>query len=337
MTHLLDLSLEEVGKKLGAVAYRPDQILGWVFSKRVRNFSDMSDLPQVLRNELSSSYLLRKVSVHSREESRLDGTVKLTFGAGKKEQFSCVLLPEKNYQSLCISTQVGCAWACKFCASGLVPFERNLSPGEILDQIFWAEESSKRKVRNVLFMGMGEPLSNYAGTIGAIRWLLSPKGFGLSPSRIVLSTTGLAPQILKISKEKMGVNLALSLHAPDDALRKKIMPKSSQFSIRDILAASKMYLQENGGEFTVEYILLKGVNDGAEHAQALAKILHTARFPVPPKINLIPQNPVPGISFSASTKERSQEFFNILKSKKFTVHTRRPKGQDLEAACGQLQ
>lgn len=319
------------------MAYRRDQVLGWIFDKRVRNFSDMSDLPQGLRDELSSSYSLRKVSVCSLDESRLDGTVKFTFQAENAGKFSCVLLPEKNYQSLCISTQVGCAWACKFCASGRVPFERNLSPGEILDQVLWAEESSKKKVRNVLFMGMGEPLSNYAGTVGAIRWLTSPKGFGLSPSRIVLSTTGLAPQILKISKEKLGVNLALSLHAPDDALRKKIMPKSSQFPIRDILAACKIYLQENGGEFTVEYILLKGVNDGDEHARALAKLLHTARFPAPPKINLIPQNPVPGISLAASTKERSQTFFNLLKEKKFTVHTRRPKGQDLEAACGQLQ
>jgi len=334
LTHLLDFSLEEFEKKLGNQTYRSNQILGWVFGKRVRNFLDMSDLPQGMRTELSSSYSLRKLSIHSQYESRLDSTVKLTFNESK---FSCVLLPEKTYQSLCISTQVGCAWACKFCASGLVPFERNLSPGEILDQIFWAEEISGKKIRNILFMGMGEPLSNYAGTVGAIRWLLNPSGFGFSPSRIVLSTTGLAPQILKISKEKLGVNLALSLHAPDDALRKKIMPKSSQFPIRDILSACKTYLQENGGEFTIEYILLKDVNDSTLHAQSLAKLLLASRFSVPPKINLIPQNPVPGIALSASTSSQSQAFFNLLKMKKFTVHTRKPKGQDLEAACGQLQ
>ncbi|OGR87317.1 MAG: 23S rRNA (adenine(2503)-C(2))-methyltransferase [Elusimicrobia bacterium RIFCSPLOWO2_01_FULL_60_11] len=337
MTHLLDFSPEEVGKKFGGEAYRTDQVLDWVFTKRVRAFGDMTSLPQGLRAALPKSFALRTTTVARSDISGQDSTAKFTLETGDKKHFACVLLPEGRYQSLCISSQVGCAWACAFCASGLVPLERNLTSGEILDQVFWAEESSGKKIRNVLFMGMGEPLANPEGTAGAIRWLLSPKGFGLSPSRVILSTTGLAPQILKISKERFGISLALSLHAPDDVLRKRIMPKSAMFPIQDILTACKAYVQENDAEFTVEYILLKDVNDSPGHARALAKLVRGARFPYLPKINLIPQNPVPGISLTGSTPERSQAFFNLLKAQRFTVHTRKPKGQDLGAACGQLQ
>ncbi len=297
----------------------------------------MTNLPEALRQGLASEFTLRKTSVAAQDESRIDGTVKFTLETLEKQQFPCVYLPHGDYQSLCISTQVGCAWACAFCASGLVAFERNLSPGEILEQIFWAEERTGAKIRNVLFMGMGEPLANYSGTVQTIRWLTSPHGFAFNPARIVLSTTGLAPQILKLSEEKLKVNLALSLHAPDDALRQKIMPKSSKFPIRDVLQACKKYLQENGGEFTIEYILLKDVNDEPRQAQALADLLTAARFPVPPKINLIPQNPVPGITLGPSTETRSKNFFDILKRQHFIVHTRKPQGQDLAAACGQLQ
>ena len=297
----------------------------------------MTSLPEELRQDLHKNYALRKVQIAKKEESRLDGATKLTHETTEGQQFPCVFLPHGHYQSLCISTQVGCAWACTFCASGLVAFERNLSPGEVLDQIFWAEEATGQKIRNVLFMGMGEPLANYSGTAGAIRWLTSPHGFKFTPSRIVLSTTGLAPQILKISREKLKVNLALSLHAADDALRLKIMPKSGKFPIADILAACNKYWRENGSEFTIEYILLKDVNDSKVHAEALADLLEKARLPALPKINLIPQNPVPGIALAPATVERARSFFNMLRRRKFNVHTRKPQGQDLEAACGQLQ
>lgn len=333
-THLLDLPFEKLQETF---SYRARQICDWVFTKRAREFKEMTSLPSDLRFSLSSRFAVRGTSVLKKEESQRDGTTKFTLKTREGSPFPCVFLPRGGYQSLCISTQVGCAWACAFCASGLVAFERNLTAGEILDQVFWAEECTGKKIRNVLFMGMGEPLANLGGTLAAIRWLKSPRGFALNGSRIVLSTTGLAPQILKISKEKPGVQLALSLHAPTDDLRRKIMPKSAKFSIQEVLSACKTYGQENGGAFTIEYILLKDVNDRPEHARALADLLIRARFPKLPKVNLIPQNPVPGIALGPATEARAREFFRILKSTGFLVHTRKPQGQDLEAACGQLQ
>ena len=333
--HLLDLSYEELKEKLGD-SYRLRQVCEWVFEKRARSFEDMTSLPLDLRRELDSQAALRNLQVERTEESRIDRTSKFTFKTCDKQNFSCVFLPHKSYNSLCISTQLGCAWECSFCASGLIPFSRNLTSGEILDQIFLVEEQSGRKIRNVLFMGMGEPLSNYSGTVRTIRWLTSPHGFKMNPSRIVLSTTGLAPQIAKISGEKLQVNLALSLHAPNEALRKKIMPKSSRFPIPDVLAACKKYWQENGGEFTVEYILLRGVNDRKIHAEELSRLLLSARFPSLPKINLIPQNPVGTIALQPSLPQAAEAFFAHLKKKNFNVHTRKPQGQDLDAACGQL-
>ncbi len=334
--HILDLEFEELKKKLPS-AFRAQQIADWIFTKGAETFDEMTNLPQDLRSSLKRDFALRKTTLAKTELSKRDGTLKLILQTQEGQQYPCVFLPHGHYQSLCISTQVGCAWECSFCASGLVKFERNLTPGEILEQILYAEKTTGKKIRNILFMGMGEPLANYAGTVGTIRWLTSLHGMGFQPSRIVLSTTGLAPQILKLSKENLRVNLALSLHAPDDILRKKIMPKSSKFPIKDVLAACKTYWQENGGEFTIEYILLKDINDQPAHAEALANLLTSARFPALPKINLIPQNPVGGIALGPSTESRAKNFFDLLKKRHFIVHTRKPQGQDLEAACGQLQ
>ena len=355
--HLLDFDYAELEKsepEFKAAKYRLSQVCDWVFGRRAESFVEMSNLPADLREDLSRRFVLRRLAVSRAERSRLDGTVKLTFEApdhgrtshndlepalprgGSVGGFSAVFLPHKGYNTLCISTQVGCAWKCGFCASGLVPFQRNLSSGEILDQVFRSEKETGEKVANILFMGMGEPLANFEGTVRSIGWMTSPKGLKMNPGRITLSTTGVAPMIEKLARLKTRVNLALSLHAPTDELRRKVMPVSSKFPIKEVLAACKVFQTENGSDFTIEYILLKGVNDDAAAADRLAMLLRSARFSPLPKINLIPHNPVEGVPYHAPDAARVQAFFDHLKGRKFVVHTRKPQGQDIEGACGQL-
>ncbi len=337
--HLLDRNSAELKadfSRQGWEPYRSGQVVEWFFRKRASSFEDMSSLPAPIRRNLSKLYDLRKLPKPRADHSRTDRTVKFTFDAGVKEGFSCVFLPHEGYNSLCISTQAGCAFRCGFCASGLVPFERNLSPGEIIDQILWAEEMSGEKIQNVLFMGMGEPLANYENTVRAIRWMIDPKGLAMNPKRITLSTTGLAPQIKKLADEKLNVNLALSLHAPNDKLRAEIMPVSSKFSIAEVLRECKNYQSKNSGDFTIEYILLKNTNDNAKQADELDRLLQAFRFAKSAKINLIPNNPVPTLKYQAPDKSRVDAFFSLLKKKKYIVHCRKPQGQDIGAACGQL-
>lgn len=341
--HLLDLSyneLEEIFSDIIKDQYRLPQVCKWLFEQRTVSFDTMSNLPISLRNMLSKKFFLRTLTIIKHDRSRLDETIKFTFasnhGTDDKNNFSAVFLPHFNYNSLCISTQVGCAWKCKFCASGLIPFQRNLSSGEILDQIFLTEEETKLKIQNILFMGMGEPLANYQETLKTIQWLSSSHGFKINPHRITLSTTGLAPQIKKIAEQKTRVNLALSLHAPTDDLRKKIMPISARYMIRDIMDACKFYQQKNNSDLTIEYILLKNVNDQLKHAEQLAKLIQSVQFDQQPKINLIPYNPVSSLSFQTSEPGMSSSFFKYLKQKRFIVHTRKPQGQDINASCGQL-
>lgn len=337
--HLLDISFKELEEELSnfhSEQYRARQICEWIFIRRVTSFDLMANLPALLRRSLSERFVLRRLQITHQEKSRLDRTTKFTFKIDDHLSFPSVFLPHRRYNSLCISTQVGCAWKCRFCASGLTPFERNLSCGEILDQVFLVETETGQKVHNVLFMGMGEPLSNYEGTVKAIRWFISPTGFHMNPSRITLSTTGLIPQIKKLTEEQLKVNLALSLHASDEETRKKIMPVSGRFPIRDILNACKIYQSKNDSDFTIEYMLLKNVNDKLEDAEQLTKLIRAMGFRYQPKINLIPYNPVPSISFQASDPLQIESFFDFLKRERFIVHTRRPQGKDISAACGQL-
>lgn len=337
--HLLDYTLGELQTefaKSSLEAYRTKQVCDWIFKTRALSFADMSNLPQASRDALEKKFQTRKLPKPQKSESTLDPTVKLIFNVENKQSFSCVFLPHLTYSSLCISTQVGCAFKCQFCASGLVPFQRNLSSGEILDQIFYAEEATGKKIQNILFMGMGEPLANYEGTVRTIRWMTSPSGLAMNPKRITVSTTGLAPQIKKLGFEKLKVNLALSLHASNDKLRKKIMPVSSNFEIRDVLSACRSFQSNNDSDFTIEYILLDNVNDSLKDAEELTHLLWRQHYSPQPKINLIPYNPVPGLPYKAPERERVNKFFNYLKSKKFIVHSRKPQGQDIGAACGQL-
>ncbi|MGQ0645449.1 MAG: 23S rRNA (adenine(2503)-C(2))-methyltransferase RlmN, partial [Elusimicrobiota bacterium] len=336
---LLDVPFGEWARVLElpeAEAYRVRQIQEWVFVRRAKSFSAMSTLPAPLRKRLEDNFRLRVLEAPRRETSSRDGTSRIFFKTLDGESFSAVFLPsrgEDERYSLCLSTQVGCAWGCVFCASGRVRHERNLFPSEIMEQLLWAEELEGKKVDSLLFMGMGEPLANYNHLLWALRCLRSPLGFGYGARHVTVSTCGLVPQILKLSGEAPKVNLAISLHAADDETRAKILPKSSRWSIKELLKAAWAYQKDMGSaRVTFEYILLKDVNDSLRAAQRLSNLLRGRRA----WVNLIVYNPVPGLPYRKPSEESVEKFQKTLESRGIFVRVRKPQGVDISAGCGQL-
>jgi 23S rRNA (adenine2503-C2)-methyltransferase len=327
--HVLDLSDTE--------AYRVRQAQEWVFRRRVKTFAEMTNIPAALREKWAASHALRSVALERRETSERDGTSRLFFRAKDGKPFSAVFLPAKGEDderhSLCVSTQVGCAWGCVFCASGRVAFQRNLASSEILEQVLLAEESTGQKIDSVLFMGMGEPLANYRNLLWALQCLRSPLGFGYGARHVTVSTSGLVPQILSLAREGPKVNLAISLHAADDDVRRKILPKSSAWPIKDLLKAAWAYQKTAGsGRVTFEYILLKGINDSHRTAQRLANLLRAKKA----WVNLIAYNPVPGLPYEKPSDATVRNFAGILSERGVFVRLRKPQGTDIAAGCGQL-
>lgn len=312
--------------------FRAKQIYEWFFEKRAASFQDMSDLPVGLRGALDGHYRLHPLTLRHKEMSKLDGTIRYFFSGHDGKQISTVYLPEGERISLCLSTQVGCAYRCSFCASGLVPFQRQLSAAEIVDQILLIIRDLNQKPTNLLFMGMGEPLANYTQVVQAIRWITNPAWMGMSPSRVTLSTSGLVPQIVRLADEGIRVNLAVSLHAVRDDLRVKIMPVSGKFGVRALLKAAKYYSRKSKAPVTFEYILLDHVNDKLIDAVRLSYL--TKGFPN--KVNLIPYNPVAGLPYERPPAESVFRFQNWLRERGVPVFVRKPKGLDIGSACGQL-
>lgn len=317
--------------------YRVRQIQEWVFVRRAKSFKDMSNLPEGVRDRLDKSWSLRTLTPTRQDVSQRDGTARLFFQTRDKQNVSTVFLPAKNDESerfsLCLSTQVGCAWGCVFCASGRVRFQRNLLASEIMEQVLWAEDLMNRKVSSLLFMGMGEPLANYNNLLWALQCLRSPLAFNYGSRHVTVSTCGLVPQILKMSTEAPKVNLAISLHAADDETRMKILPKSSRWPIKDLLKAAWVYQKTQGNvRVTFEYILLKGVNDSLRASQRLANLLrgHHAW------VNLIVYNPVPGLPYERPSAEGVERFAKVLTDRGLFVRVRKPQGTDIAAGCGQL-
>jgi 23S rRNA (adenine2503-C2)-methyltransferase len=319
-------------KEQKAPSFRLKQIQEWIFQRRAASFSEMSDLPAALRETMDKEYRLHPLSRIRKEESQLDGTIRYFFRGHDGKAISTVYLPDSDRLSLCLSTQVGCAYKCTFCASGLVPFQRQLSAAEIVDQILLIQKDSPTEVTNLLFMGMGEPLANYAQVVQAIRWITSPQGIGMSASRITLSTSGLIPQMIRLADDGIRVRLAVSLHSVRDDLRLEIMPVSGHFGVRPLIKAAKYYAQKTESEVTFEYILLSGVNDHLIDANRLAYL--TKGFLS--KINLIPYNPVKGLKYERPTHESIYRFQNWLRERGSTVFIRKAKGLDIGSACGQL-
>ena len=358
-------ALREIVAGLGEPAYRAEQIYLWLYRRRARTIAEMTDLGRGIRDALAAAYDLRWPEVVERGHSQ-DGTIKYLFRLDDGATVESVYIPEDRRRTICISTQAGCPLKCTFCLTGISGYKRNLKPWEILGQVATVmhetaelggarsaatseggfrggrERPSESRVSappdlkgrawNVVVMGMGEPLLNYENTVIALRALMDPDGFAVAPKKLTLSTVGILPALEKLMQEPVRPNLAISLHAPTKELRRELMPIEDRYDIKDVIAAAQRYPIPRGGAVTYEYVLLGGVNDQPAHARALVRLLAGSRG----KVNLIPLNPAPEIPFAPPTREAVDEFCRILSEARVTVSVRRPRGQDILAACGQL-
>ena len=314
------------------------KVLGqWVFEKRASSFAQMTSLPLSLRRDLADRYELRSLR-RARVRQNGDGVQKLLWELPGGDAVESVLIPAESDAALgrltlCLSSQVGCAYRCAFCASGLLGFRRNLSSGEIVEQLLQAEEAAGRRVDNLVFMGMGEPLANWDSLLRSLRLLTAPWGLGLSPRRITVSTSGLVPEIRRLAEEPLAVGLAVSLHAASDALRSRLMPVNRKHPLPLLLDACDEYSRKKRRRITLEYILLAGVNDSDDDAADLSKISRRLRA----KINLIPYNRVDSLPWDRPDPARVDRFESLLQKSGCRVTVRTRKGEEIFAACGQLR
>jgi 23S rRNA (adenine2503-C2)-methyltransferase len=325
--------LEAVMAELGEPVYRARQLYVWLYRRRVRDLAVMTDFGKALRARLGSAFEVRWPEVAAREVSR-DGTIKYLFRLDDGDTIESVFIPEERRRTICISTQAGCPLKCAFCLTGIAGYKRNLKPWEILGQVATVMEDAtpEQKPWNIVVMGMGEPLLNYEATVHALRVCMDPEGFAVPPRKLTLSTVGILPALEKLMAEPVRPNLAISLHAPEPGLRRQLMPIEEKYRLEDVVAAAQRYPIPRGGRVTYEYVLLKGVNDSLVHAGQLARLLRGTRA----KVNLIPLNPAAEIPFDAPAPEAVDAFAGILADAHVTVSVRRPRGQDILAACGQL-
>jgi 23S rRNA (adenine2503-C2)-methyltransferase len=339
LTGIILEELADLLQKRGAASYRAKQITDWIYKKRVASFDAMTDLPNALRAELAAEFDGSKTEL-VRVLGSKDATQKFLFRLHDQNLIESVLIPASpalygepsDRQTICVSTQVGCAYGCKFCASGLEGFTRNLDAAEIVQQLIAIEEIRREKIDNVVFMGMGEPLANLENVLRAIRIINAPWGLGIGARHITVSTSGLAPQIRELANESTQFRLALSLHGATDEVRSRIMPVNRRHPLKVLLEACDYYVAKKG-RLTFEYILIAGVNDTDEQARELAKIARRLSA----KINLIPYNTVEGLEWSRPSRARQEKFQSILRKAGVTATLRREKGHDIAAACGQLR
>jgi len=342
---LVGLSREELAAQVAAIglpAFRARQLWHWIYYRGVTDFDAMTNISKDLRARLRERFVIRRPAA-SRLQLSEDGTRKWLLRFGDGNEAEAVHIPEEDRGALCVSSQVGCTLTCRFCHTGTQPLVRNLSAGEIVGQMMvardtvgeWPSPRDARMISNVVMMGMGEPLLNYENVAKAIRIFMDGEGIGLSKRRITLSTAGVVPMIERCGRE-LGVNLAVSLHAVTDALRDEIVPINRRYPIAELLDAVRTYLGRLGDwrSVTIEYTLMDGVNDSLEQAEALAKLLADLRDRS--KINLIPFNPFPGSGYRRPTEARVRAFQTHLLERGFATMLRTTRGEDIDAACGQL-
>ena len=342
--NLLDFDLDGLTaycESLGEKRFRAVQLFRWIHQKGAADFDAMSDLAKSLRAKLAGQAEVRALPVISEHVSD-DGTVKWLFDVGGGNAVETVFIPEDDRGTLCVSSQAGCAVGCRFCSTGHQGFSRNLTTGEIVAQLWFAEHRlharlglgpTERAIDNVVMMGMGEPLQNYGALVPALRVMLHDHAYGLSRRRVTVSTSGVVPMIERL-REDCPVALAVSLHAPDDALRDELVPINRRYPIAELLEACWHYLErQNGRSITFEYAMLDGVNDRPEHAEELARLLrgHDA------KVNLIPFNTFPGTQYRRSPEPVITAFRDALMRRGVIATIRRTRGEDIDAACGQLK
>ncbi|MEO8359460.1 MAG: 23S rRNA (adenine(2503)-C(2))-methyltransferase RlmN [Vicinamibacteria bacterium] len=338
--NLFGLSLAEIEgvvTALGEPRFRAPQIYSWLYAKRAQALGSMTNLPASLRTVLGEQNEVRRIEVADRQLST-DGTIKTLFRCDDGATIESVYIPETRRQTICISTQAGCPVKCAFCLTGISGYKRNLKPWEILSQVAQVMDDAARvspddaRPWNIVVMGMGEPLLNYENTMAALRILMDPEGFAITPKKLTLSTVGILPALEKLKLEPVRPNLAISLHAPNSKLRGELMPIENKYALKDVIEAADSYPSPRGGRVTYEYVLLRDVNDKDEHAHALARLLRGRHG----KVNLIPLNPAGPIPFNAPRKAQVARFEGILIDAGIPVSVRKPRGQDVLAACGQL-
>jgi 23S rRNA (adenine2503-C2)-methyltransferase len=336
------LTLDELSATFASYGERPfraRQVTEWLYEKRVTSFDAMTDLPQPLRERLASEFPFTHFET-VRVLGSKDTTQKFLFRLSDGNLIESVLIPASpalysepsDRRTICVSTQVGCAYGCKFCASGLEGWTRNLQPDEIVEQIIAVERASGERIDNIVFMGMGEPLANFDNLIRAIRIINAPWGIEIGARHITVSTSGLAPQIRKLAAEPTQFRLAISLHGATDEVRSQIMPVNRKYNLETLLDACDYYVAQKK-RLMFEYILIAGINDTDEQAHELAK--HSRRLSA--KINLIPYNTVEGLTWSRPSRNRQERFLSILREHGVVATLRREKGHDIAAACGQLR
>ena len=332
------LSLDQIKNfflENGFKDYRGDQVYSWLWEKSAINFQQMTNLPKSIRSILEESFIVNHIRVHTIQKSK-DGTIKNGIKLFDDLIVESVLIPTKKRITACISSQVGCSLNCQFCATSRLKRMRNLNPDEIYDQVALINKQSKeyynRSLTNIVFMGMGEPLLNYKNVKRAIHFITSEEGLHISHKRITLSTSGIAKMIRRLADDSIKVNLALSLHSASEDLRKNLMPVGQSNSLVELREALKYYFSLTKKKVTYEYVLLKGVNDSLKEAEGLYKFTKHLYS----KVNLIEYNPVDGLGFSKSTSENTEKFVNYLEKKGVNVGVRKSRGEDINAACGQL-
>ena len=333
--NLGNLTIEElksVCADLGEPQYRAKQIFAWV-AKGVESYDEMTNLGKELRSKLNEKYEIFVPEIEQKYVSELDGTVKYLLRLADGEYVETVIMNYKYGYSACVSTQIGCRMGCSFCASALTSLRRNLEPYEIIGQILRAQKDRNITVSHIVFMGMGEPLDNYDAVLKSIRLMNHPEGLGIGMRHFTISTCGLVENMVKLVNEGLPITLAVSLHAPNDAIRQRIMPIARAYSFDRILDACRTYIEKTNRRITFEYTLIDGVNDAPEHAEQLADRLHGMLC----HVNLIPVNPVKERGNVRSRKENVETFLSILQRRHIEATVRRELGSDINASCGQLR
>ena len=332
--NIKNLTQEELRKKIIALrepAYRSDQILSWLYVKGVKNFAQMSNLTPELQKKLAASFYIGELELAERLISD-DGTQKFLFKLEDDNFVETVLIKATGRETVCVSTQVGCKFACKFCASGKKGFIRNLKPSEITGQIIYLKHKLKFHVTNIVFMGMGEPLDNYFNTLEAVKIINDEKCLNIAARRITISTCGITPAIKKLKNLNLQINLSISLHAADDKLRSSLMPVNKKYPLKKLISEVQSYFEVTNRKITLEYILIKSINDSKKDAEGLARIAHQLKA----TINLIPCHDVAGKNLIAPNKDIIDRFVKYLRYLKANVTLRASKGTDISGACGQL-
>ena len=327
--------LAEYLKSNNFPSFRAKQIMDWLWKKNVGSFEEMKNIGKNLQEFLNSNFIIDKVSLKDQQISK-DKTIKCAFEVDKNSIVEGVLIPTKKRMTACISSQVGCSLACTFCATGRLKLLRNLSAGEIYDQVYHLKNEAntqyQKSLSNIVYMGMGEPLLNYKNVLSSINWICSEEGLGMSPKRITLSTAGISKMIKKLGDDEVRFNLALSLHAANDEKRNKIMEINESNNLDSLRDALTYFYEKTKSRVTFEYIIFDGFNDELSDARELAEFAKC----VPCKINIIEYNPIDGEPFKQAQEDKVNQFALFLESLNMIVNVRRSRGKDIDAACGQL-